>query len=1058
MTTMLRCKIALLRALIADRRMVRPAVLAVFIIRLASGVGAADDDSAEVRYSRDIRPILAANCFGCHGADDKHREADLRLDTFEGASSSHDGRAAIVPGQPDQSELLKRVLSHDPDLTMPPPDSGKSLSSDQIQLLQRWIKAGATYEQHWSFAPPQRPEVPDVGGDWARNPIDHFIAQRLQKEELQPSEQAQADVLLRRMHLDLIGLPPTESQITAFRSRLTQGDTLAKVLSDVSEQLLASPHFGEKWARHWLDAARYADSDGFEKDKPRFVWFYRDWVVNAFNKDMPYDQFLLEQLAGDMLPNRTQDQLVATGFLRNSMINEEGGVDPEQFRMEAMFDRMDAIGKAMLGLTIQCSQCHNHKYDPLSQQEYYQFFANFNNCDEAQATVYTTAEQDTIRDLRSKLSSLRDKQRSQVPDWKSQLSAWAKQLPATSEWVTVRPELDTSGGQKHYLLEDGSILAAGYAPTQHTTTFTANVDVKDLAGFRIELLNDPNLPHNGPGRSIYGLCALSEMEVFVEPLDKSSGRTKVKLVSVTADVEPPEAELEKIFDNKSGKRRVTGPSKYSIDGDNTTAWGIDIGGGRSNVPRQAVYLPESPMHCDAGFRVTFNLAQMHGGWNSDDNQNNNLGRFRLSVTSQPSQTADQISSRVRSLASRQIDELTTSELDELFDAWRTTRSELTDTNAEMESLWKQHPRGYSQLVLLERAKVRPTYFLTRGDFLKPEDVVQPGVAALLNSGSGLRPRNRLDVARWIARRDSPTTARAIVNRIWQEYFGVGIVRTAEDLGTQGEYPMHPELLDWLAVELMDNNWSLKHIHRLIVNSSTYQQSSKVSPQLYEKDPENRLLARGPRVRVSGEIVRDIFLAASGLLNDKVGGPGVYPPSPKFLYEPPASYGPKTWNLEQGNDRYRRALYTFRFRSVPYPALLNFDAPRGDTACVRRSRSNTPLQALTTLNEDLFMDCSRALGLVAVQTRDLSVEDRIRSMFRRCVTREATPAEVARLATFLNEQEEQFSSRTDEELRQFACIDPSKPPELPAGMAMTRLAAFVATARVILNLDEVIVKE
>ncbi len=513
---------------------------------------------------------------------------------------------------------------------MPPPDSGKSLSSDQIQLLQRWIKAGATYEQHWSFAPPQRPEVPDVGGDWTRNPIDHFIAQRLQKEELQPSEQAQADVLLRRMHLDLIGLPPTESQITAFRSRLTQGDNLAKVLSDVSEQLLASPHFGEKWARHWLDAARYAIPMALRKTSRVLSGSIVTGLSTLSTRICRTISFCLSNWPATCCPIGLRTNWLQPAFLRNSMINEEGGVDPEQFRMEAMFDRMDAIGKAMLGLTIQCSQCHNHKYDPLSQQEYYQFFANFNNCDEAQATVYTTAEQGTIRDLRSKLSSLRDKQRSQVPDWKSQLSAWAKQLPATSEWVTVRPELDTSGGQKHYLLEDGSILAAGYAPTQHTTTFTANVDVKDLAGFRIELLNDPNLPHNGPGRSIYGLCALSEMEVFVEPLDKSSGRTKVKLVSVTADVEPPEAELEKIFDNKSGKRRVTGPSKYSIDGDNTTAWGIDIGGGRSNVPRQAVYLPESPMHCDAGFRVTFNLAQMHGGWNSDDNQNNNLGRFRLS--------------------------------------------------------------------------------------------------------------------------------------------------------------------------------------------------------------------------------------------------------------------------------------------------------------------------------------------------------------------------------------------------------------------------------------------
>ncbi|MEZ6043223.1 MAG: PSD1 and planctomycete cytochrome C domain-containing protein [Planctomycetaceae bacterium] len=988
---------------------------------LAVAQGPITDEVAKVRYSRDIKPILAANCFSCHGADEEHREADLRLDTFENATARRDSGTAIVPGAAEKSEVMARILSHDDDLRMPPADSGKKISAEEVEILRRWIQQGAAYEKHWAFQTPERPIPPTVessDGAPVVHPVDAFIQSRLESEGLVPSPMADARQAFRRLSLDLIGLPPTLEELAEFDA-LEEQSGRAAAWNHQIDRLLASPHYGEKWGRHWLDAARYADSDGFEKDKPRFVWFYRDWVVKSLNDDLPYDQFLIQQLAGDLLPNRTQDQLVATGFLRNSMINEEGGVDPEQFRMEAMFDRMDAIGKAMLGLTIQCSQCHNHKYDPLSQREYYQLFAFLNNCDEAQATVYTQTQLNERNRILAEIRQLEDQARAMIPGVDQRLADWssglAKPLPT---WDIIRPELDSSGGQKHYLLDDGSILAQGYAPTRHTTEFTGQTSFRKLTGFRIELLNDGNLPHGGPGRSVDGLSALTEFNVQVQPLradgnpDPAAKAVKVKFLRATADVNPPERLLDTIYDDKSNKKRVTGPIEYAIDGDNLTAWGQDIGGGRSNVPRNAVFVPERPLESEHGFRVTFRLVQMHGGWNSDDNQNNNLGRFRLSVADHEDPQADLIPATVREIAKQSIDQWTRQQHRDVFSTWRLQQAELQDLNSSIESLWQKHPQGTTQLVLQQKAKPRDTYLLTRGDFLKPADQVFPGVPKWLND-QPVDGSSRLTFARWIANRDSPTTARAIVNRIWQEYFGTGIVQTTEDLGTQGEFPVHPELLDWLAVELMDHGWSLKHIHRLIVSSSTYQQSSRVSPELYARDPDNRLLARGPRVRVSGEIVRDIALSASGLLNRRIGGPGVYPPAPDFLFQPPASYGPKTWNLETGEDRYRRAIYTFRFRSVPYPVLENFDTPRGDTACVRRNRSNTPLQALTTLNEELFVDCARSLALNAVldcanrqmqHTADSSEFTRVvHTMMQRCLARNPSDAESSALRSFWNLQ-------------------------------------------------------
>lgn len=1022
----------------------------------------------EVIFSRDIRPILAANCFNCHGTDEAHREAELRLDTFAGATADHEGRAAIVPGKPEASELMARITSHDAESVMPPTETGKVLTPQQIITLEKWILSGAEYQQHWSFTPPVSPPVPQFTDDdsrhWIKNPIDAFVLKRLQAERLLPAPVADSSTLLRRASLDLIGLPPDLAELDALiapapASRDGQSLSDDQRWGNEVERLLASPNFGEKWARHWLDAARYADSDGFEKDKPRFVWFYRDWVVRSLNEDKPYNEFLKEQLAGDLIPNRTQDQLVATGFLRNSMINEEGGVDPEQFRMEAMFDRMDAVGKAMLGLTVQCSQCHNHKYDPISQTDYYRMFAFLNNCDEGQATVYTRDALEKRNSLLSEIQRLETELQQAHPQWRENLNDWALKIAEqSSPWSIVRPELDSSGGQKHYLLSDGSVLAQGYAPTKHTTLFTCNSELKTLTGFRLELLLDSNLPHGGPGRAVDGLCAITEFQVDVAPLSDPEKTKSVKFVAATADVSPQEEKvLANIFSDKTDKKRITGPIEKAIDGDNLTAWSIDAGPGRSNVPRNAVFVPETSLTSDSGFRLTFKLVQMHGGWNSDDNQNNNPGRFRFSVTDQVTPVADMVPPAVRAAARKSSEQRTSDEWDALFSYWRTTVPEFAVVNAAVENLWSQHPNGDTQLVLHEREVQRPTYLLTRGDFLKPADQMSTGVPAVLNPLVDATIPDRLRMAEWIADRRSPTAARAIVNRIWQEYFGIGLVQTAEDLGTQGEYPSHPELLDWLAVELMDHNWRLKHIHRLIANSATYRQSSVISKELYQRDPTNRLLARGPRFRLSGEIVRDVALAVSGLLNREVGGPPVYPPAPEFLFLPPASYGPKTWTTDSGENRYRRALYTFRFRSVPYPMLQNFDTPRGDASCVRRIRSNTPIQALTTLNEDLFVECGRALAMRTI-SNDGDEQKRMLDAFRRCTSRMPTDSELTTLLEFLRKQTERFSTEPQDHAIQLATGSSDGRLQLPANVSAAEVAAWTAVSRVLLNLDEVVTKE
>ena len=944
-------------------------------------------------------------------------------------------------------------------------------------LLLGWLWVGgiawgasttnAVRRDHWAWKPPVRPELPVVRrADRIRSPIDRFIVARLEKEGLNLSPEADRITLLRRLHLDLTGLPPTPSEVDRFLADKTSG-----AWDRVVSSLLASPHHGERWGRHWLDAARYADSDGFEKDKPRFVWAYRDWVVDALNRDVPYDQFLIEQIAGDLLPQATDSSRVATGFLRNAMLNEEGGADPEQFRIDGLIDRMDCIGKAVLGITIQCAQCHDHKYDPISQEEYYRFFAFLNNDHESSVVAYSPSQQQQRDQLVRQIREQEEILRHTTADWQVRMAAWEASVRGDQpEWTVVHCEHVGERGERFYQYEDGSIRAASYAPTQWAPHFRGTNGLTSISAFRLEQLTDPNLPCQGPGRSIRGMAALSEFKVTATDPENPTNKVSVKFIQATADFANEEKPLEVEFDDRSDKKRTYGPVSHAIDGKKDTAWGIDAGPGRRNQSRKAVFVAEKPVSFPKGAILEFELHQEHGGWNSDDLQTHNLGRFRLSVSSATNAVADPLPAAVRQIVMKTPAEgRSPAQSGAVFSYWRTTQTNFAEVNARIEALWKQWPEGAPALVFAARQGQGPgesrmtTRLLRRGDWLKPDREVTHGTPAFLHSLPVGVDDSRLTLARWLVDPRSPTTARVAVNRLWQQYFGVGLVESVEDLGMQSPPASNRELLDWLAVEFMQPSqpgvapWSVKHLHRLIVSSAVYRQSSRVSPVLLERDPNNRLLARGPRFRVEGEIVRDIALSVSGLMNPTLGGRAVYPPAPEFLFQPPASYGPKTWRVETGSDRYRRSLYTFRFRSIPNPVLQAFDAPNGDAACVRRLRSNTPLQALTSLNEPQFVEAAQALARKSINEGGKTDDQRIAFAFRHVLSRLPQAEELKALRRLLNQQRARIAEGWLN-AAEMAVGKSEAVTGLPPGVTPATLAAHTAVARALLNLDETITKE
>jgi len=944
----------------------------------------------------------------------------LRWDNKESAIAGGEHGPDIVPGDSARSRVIQMVTSTDPDLIMP--QKGDPLTAEQIALLRAWIDQGALWpasasaqiadgRHHWAFIPPTRPPLPTVKNKkWPRNPIDSFVLARLEAEKLTPSPEADRRTLLRRLSLDLTGLPPTIPEIQNYVEDLAPDAYDAQV-----ERLLASPHYGECWARHWLDAAHYADSNGYEKDLARSIWPYRDWVIDAYNRNMPFDQFAIDQLAGDMLPGSTVEDKMATGFLRNSMLNEEGGIDPEQFRIQGIIERMDVLGKAFLGLTINCCQCHDHKYDPISQREYYQLFAFLNNDDEPEVEVPDKETEAARQAIERKIAGMEEDLLARNPGIADKMAEWETQMTAMErQWTVLEPSAYFGAvGTKLTRLEDKSLLATGSNPEISEYNVTCKTTLHGITAFRIEALTDPNLPYNGPGRAGNGNFVLSEF------------------TNATADFSqngfPVAAAIDGITTNKIG-------------------WAVHDLPGRPNRDRQAVFETQKPLGDGGETILKFTLNQSFG-------KEHTIGRFRISATTGPRPVqADPLSAHARHVLSIPRAQRTAAQELELFGFYRLADPQFAEANKKIDEEQGRWPAAPTTLVLAARDQPRQTHVFTRGDWQRPGDLVTPGVPSILHPLPHDQPLNRLTLAKWLVDKRNPTLARVIVNRIWQEYFGRGLVVSAEDFGTQGDRPTHPELLDWLAVEFMEHGWDVKHIQRLIAGSATYRQSSVIAPQMWERDQYNQLLARGPRTRVDAEMIRDIALSAGGLLDEKVGGPSVYPPIPDGVMA--LGYGtPMTWETK-AKDRYRRAMYTFAKRSVPYPSLQVFDAPTGESPCPRRFRSNTPLQALTTLNDPVFVEAAQAMALRIWNQGGKNDRERINYAFELCTGRKPSLSEAATVTSLLRDQSDFFENRTTRAV-QVASPDPKSPPE---DVNLHKVAAWTMVSRVLLNLDETITKQ
>ena len=996
----------------------------------------ADD---EVGFNRTIRPLFAAKCLACHGPDEEERKAELRLDVRESAFDS----GAIVPGKPDESELLRRILSEDPDERMPPPDSGETLTEEQKQQLRRWIIQGAKYEQHWAFVPPRRPAVPAVGNPpWARNDIDRFVLARLEAEQLSPSKEADRYSLVRRLYLDLIGLPPTPEEADAFVN-----DSNPKAYENLVDGLLKSKHYGERWARSWLDLARYSDTNGYEKDRPRTMWPYRDWVIKALNDDMPFDQFTIEQLAGDMLPNATIDQRVATSFHRNTMLNEEGGIDPLEYRFYAMVDRVATTGTVWMGLTTGCAQCHTHKYDPISHTDYYGLMALLNNADEPDLLIPDDATGNRRREIEAQIAELEANLATHFPpaegdepvetrrekNFDQQFGGWlAEQQATAATWSVLRPPEMKTNLPRLEVLEDGSILSSGDITKRDV--FTLTFDLSSLASpvtaLRLEALPDERLPAGGPGRCYY---EGRKGDFFLSELDAAVGDTAVEIASAS---------------HSYGKISIgsgSADAKNVHDGDGSTGWSTS---GREGQASQLVLNFAKPLEPSGTLTIEL-LFERHFAAS--------LGRFRVSATADERAQATETPVAIESLLVRDSSTWNEQEASAVRSHFLSVTPLLDEARKPINELRNNLPEAPAAMVMLERPADNPraTHRHHRGEYLSPREPVAPAIPEVFASLTESSPKNRLEFARWLVSDANPLAARVTVNRAWRAFFGAGLMRTSADFGTQSDPPTHPELLDWLAIEFVERGWSMKELHRLIVSSATYRQSSHLSKELLARDPENRLLARGPRYRVDAEMVRDMMLTASGRLSPKLFGPSVYPPQPASVTE--LSYGNMKWEVSPGEDRYRRSLYTFGKRTAPFAAYTVFDGPTGENCVPRRNRSNTPLQALTLLNDEMYLELARAVAEHRTPNKELptSKEERAGEIFRRFVTRPPSEPELAMLLEFQAAQQKRLETG---ELDPNTILAADANEQTPNAESAAERASWAMVARAVMNLDEAITKQ
>ena len=973
--------------------------------------GAADD---RIDFNRDVRPILSNYCFECHGPDAEQRQADLRLDERSSAIAATNDGAAIVPGSAAVSGLVERITSPDKDLLMPPAESGKRLNDRHIAILKQWIDQGATYAKHWSFEPVSRPETPDaVPMDWPKNAVDTFILARLNAAGIEPSTEADEATLIRRVYLDLLGLLPSTVQVDVFVS-----DTEPRAYERMLDEVLQSQHFGERWGRHWLDQARYADSHGYTNDNERSIWPYRDWVIEAFNRDLPFDQFTTEQLAGDLLDNPTLAQKVATGFHRNTLINSEGGTKADQFRDEQVKDRTDTTGLVWMGLTVGCAKCHSHKFDPVSQAEYYQLYAFFNSTVDRNSvtpivqvpSVAQTKQLDDLAALKATLSErlASDKTVDQrQSNWETDIVAEAKNATAETDdgmsWQVLPLSGKSTKDATLESLDDRSLLVMGPTADSEEYHSTALSPLTKIRSVRLEALTDDSLPLKGPGRAGNGNFVLSEFW-FRTGDGRELRFSRAGAEHSQADYGVPQA----------------------IDGKGDTGWAINgAPEGSLNHNRTAWFVLPETLEVEADHALTFNMQFTQKGYS--------IGRYRLSISSDEwvdrpgvAQLAKLITVEPNKRSTEQSEKLRKAFIQsdpELADVDR----QLTETTKKFDAIERSIP---TTMIFQELEMPRQAYLQVRGDFLRHGENVQPDVPGVLPGlPSADRVLNRLDLAKWLLSKEHPLTARVRMNRIWMRLFGRGLVETENDFGTQGTLPSHPELLDWLAAEFMQQGWSTKAMLRLLMTSAAYRQSSATRPDLASIDPQNRLLARQSRLRVEAEIIRDLALAVSGKLSHRIGGPGVYPPQPDGVYA--FTQRMKNWKTSQDEDRFRRGMYTFFYRSAPYPMLSTFDVPKFNQVCTSRDRSNTPLQSLTLANSEALFELAENFGRRIIAEGGDTDLDRLQFAFRTSFARRPTTAEVARLHDYVQNVRQRFSEEDK---------------------------VWTAVARVIMNLDEFVTRE
>ncbi|BDS06875.1 cytochrome c [Oceaniferula spumae] len=1002
------------------------------------------DAGEKLSYNRDVRPILSDKCFHCHGPDSATREPDdkpLRLDSFEGATADRGGYNAITPGEPDKSEMIYLIFSDDESEQMPPPKSHRSLTDAQKKILHQWVKEGAVYEKHWAFVPPKQPTPPVMkGSNWPKNDIDRFVLNRLTEKKLQPSDQADKATLIRRATLSVTGLQPTPAEVDQFLA-----DSSPDAYSKLLDRLLESPRYGENMAYEWIEAARYADTDGYQNDGGRTMWPWRDWVIKAFNDNMPYDQFTIRQIAGDMLPGGDQQNLLASAFNRNHRINNEGGALPEEFIVEYAVDRVETTSAIWMGLTYGCARCHDHKYDPISHKDFFRFYAYFNNVPEkgkdagAKAQPFIKIASPIYKDDKTikQITAIEDqlKATASSPELKQRQQQWQQQITTAATgsqplWRRAKLEGSTiSPAAKNSLVEqpDGSLLNTNTAvDQQYTLEFAKPALLDQLATVRLEVIQDDSMKKplhfsNGTG----GDFLLTEFTIEIKKADGST--TPVPL----SQAETPFSKIGFAITN-------------IIDHKEESGWGVE--GYRAGVPITVFINTAKTLSLQQGDRIIVRMS--HAGGHP-------IGKFRLSFHGQPNanETTYAIPAAVAA-ALTMPEEKRDANMQAAIDAFYLSIDPvILKLQAQRQSAEKQlSSLAVNVPVMKEKPNPAPTYLLERGQYNAPDksEALSRSVPLWLHD-SKTQPTNRLELARWLVSEKNPLAARVMVNRVWQHHFGTGLVKTADNFGLQGELPSHPDLLDWLAVDFMNNGWDIKRLHKLILSSATWQQKSEAAPAVFVADPDNRLLARGPRFRLSATAIRDTALFAGGLLHEQLGGPPVKPYQPAGMWKAMAHTAKVTYKPSTGTGLYRRDLYTYWKRAVNPPRMILFDAATRDYCSVIRNSTNTPLQALTLMNDVTFVEAARGLGERMLKHKASNPDERLKYGFRLATGRFPDSGESAAIKECWLDFARYYQSKPEEaaELLKHGASKRDKK------LNVSEYAAYMSAAHLMLNMDSTI---